>query len=262
MNDQRELIEQLKIQMLRFIGFKKKGFSQSTQEEVLFFDMFAKDKNYCMYRYSVELPKNTAKHLMPFSTMGTPDEYIQSIRKNSFAMENCFFTIRDMYLGTELTRVINDTTEIHMVVVKQYWFDCCVSFQIFLNMLMAPIQHKEWINSDDFLKSMEAVHQKNVFRGFFSEKQDKKLSSMMRYQKILCKLYLVFFCVVEFEYKEIDLNCLITIIELSHRMQKTKEKDLINLAKNFLERANKKRKEIRACITFKEFKDLIYNSSL
>ena len=261
MSSKEEIFAELKRQMLRFMGFKKKVLRRDVEEVVIFFDSRSVEKDLHTLRYSLAVPRSVERSNTAFMTMNDQNFLRQNCRKKEFRMENTFNVLQEIAKEAGLYRITSNVSEIHIVIVKKYWFDCCVSFQIFFNVLLAPVQGKEWVSCEDFMRCMEAIHQKNVFRGFFSEKQDKKLSNMMRFQKFLCNVYAVCFCVVEFEYKYMDVECLIVVMELINRMQKTKEQDIINLATSFMERANKRRKEISPYITFQEFKALIFNSA-
>ena len=251
------IIFQLRNEISKYLGFKKKTTPE--HKNSLDFDSF-QGKNFFLYRYSLGFPRNNERNFIQFSSMNNDSNIQKNIKNNSFSLINSFNMIKEKYSNSGLIRSVNDHTEIHICLIKQYWFDCCVSFSIFLKILLAPISQKEWILLEDFCRSIEAVQQKNVCRAFFSQKEDKKFNSMMRLQKFLCKNYSVFFCVVEFEYNEIDESGLIKVFELANRTQKTSEKDLVNIARHFLIRANNRRKEVRPVIRFEEFMALVLNS--
>ena len=157
-------------------------------------------------------------------------------------------------------RIIKNKEFIHTSLIIRFWLDCYVSSQVFLSMLMAPLKDKEWLSFEDFTKSIETINQRNVFRAFFSEKEDKKFATTMRIQKLLCKVYLVFFRLVEYDIKHMNVQGLIKVIELSNRNVKAKEKDIQQLAEGFIQRANQKRKAISTVISVSEFYDLLVTS--
>lgn len=178
---------------------------------------------------------------------------------DSFYLTDIFNTLYESNKHSEFVRINKDLKEVHISLLKKFWFNSCVTFQVFYNMLLAPIKNKDWINGTDFLRSIEATHQKNVFRPFVPEKSDQKFNEGIRIQQFLCILYLVYFCLVDFEYGEMSIDGIVCVLRLTRRMGKNSENDLVKLANNFLIIANKMRKEKKTHITFMEFLGVLLN---
>jgi hypothetical protein len=257
MSIENEGFDDLKKEILKYIGFILK----SSDCKKLNNDTFAGEKNFFMYRYSLATFRVVENKNLAYSTMANEPVPLSHKKKEPFTIDGIFVSLKNKYADTGFVRMSNKVTEIHIYVIKQYWFDCCVSFQGFFNMLMAPMQGKTWVNCEDFLRSIEAVHQRNICRIFLPPKEEKKISMNLKIQKFLCKGYLVFFCVVQNEYVEMNIESLIKVAELSNRMCKAKQHDALTIANTFLTRANNRRKEVRSYITLKEFIALLLSSS-
>ncbi|OMJ68293.1 hypothetical protein SteCoe_34305 [Stentor coeruleus] len=251
-----EVIKEVRIQLLRYIGFKKKADPEA--EQVLYFTTHSDERKYFSHRYSLSVPKSLERSKVAFVSMNSSGLLQQIIKEINF--QDTFEELIGRYISTGLVKIVNNTYEIHVSVIKRHWLDCAVSFQVFFTMLQAPLHGKEWVTFNDYLRSIEAAHQKNIVNAFLSSKHKKKLGVMMRIQKLLCIFYIVFFCIVEYEVKQMDAGGLIKVMQLGHRMQKTMDKEIIELANEFMTRANKIRKEDRVIITFQEFKNLLLNS--
>lgn len=251
-----DVIKEVKTQLLKYIGLKKKIDPEA--EQILYFTTRSDERKYFSYRYSLSLPKNPERSNVAFVSMNSSGLLQQIIKEINF--QETFEELIERYMNTGLVRIVNNAYEIHVSIIKRHWLDCAVAFQVFFTMLQAPLHGKEWVTFGDYLRSIEAAHQRSIVNAFLSNKQKKKLGLMMRIQKLLCMFYVVFFCVVEYEVKQIDVGGLIKVMQLGHRMQKTMDKEIIELANEFMTRANKIRKEDRAIITFQEFKSLLLNS--
>lgn len=251
-------IHDLKKKILQFIGFRKKRALMVFDELVLVEEISQTDPN------STRTFSHPAVDRESFILSCLPSQSVLFPCKDtdSFSLKAVFDSIKDRFSSTGLIRIDGNRneSEIHISIITQFWLDCFVAFQVFLNTLLAPIRDKQWVQYEDFVKSIDAVHQKNVCRAFFSSKQDKKFSSTVRVQKLLCNVYLVYFCIVEFELKEIDLSALIKVFQLAHRMPKSKEIELNTLAKGFMTRADQRRKYQKHSIAFKEFYSLLITS--
>ncbi|OMJ76912.1 hypothetical protein SteCoe_23616 [Stentor coeruleus] len=251
-----DVIKEIKTQLLRYIGLKKKVYPEA--EQVLYFTTHSDERRYFSLRYSLAIPKNPERSRVAFVSMNSSGLLQQIVKEINF--QETFEVLVGKYMNTGLVRIVNNSYEIHVSIIKRHWLDCAVAFQVFFTMLQAPLHGKEWVTFGDYLKSIEAAHQKNIVNAFLSGKQKKKLSVMMRIQKLLCIFYIVFFCIVEYDVKQMDVGGLIKVMLLGHRMQNTMDKKISGLANEFMTRANKMRKEDRMIITFQEFKNLLLNS--
>ena len=141
MNEEYELLYRIKQEILRYIGLKKK--QENGNEQILYFDSFSGEKNFYMYRYSVATPLQPLRIQSFLSTTSTDSRLVNSFRKDSFSVDNTFSLLNEQYFYTGLVRYTNNKTEIHISLIKQYIFDCCVYFHIFYGMLLAPVHGKE-----------------------------------------------------------------------------------------------------------------------
>lgn len=251
-------IPDLKKIILQYLGFCKKK-SQSQLNELVLVEVKSQPDEFMSKSFCVE---HLDRESFILSCLPSQSLLLPSKDPENFSFKAIFDSIKQKFQTTGLIRIDGNRNEaeIHISIITQFWLDCFVTFQVFLNMLLAPIRDKEWIQYEDFLKSIDAVHQKNVCRAFFSTKQDKKFSATVRVQKLLCTNYLVYFCIVEYEVKKIDLKGLIKVLELAHKMPKSREKELKILAEGFIHKANQLRKYQKTTISLKEFYSLLISS--
>jgi len=251
-------IPDLKKIILQYLGLcKKKSISQLNELELV--EVKSLPDPFTSKSFSVD---HIDRESFILSCLPSQSLLLPSKDPEIFSFKAVFYSIMQKFRSTGLIRIDGNRNEaeIHISIISQFWLDCFVTFQVFLNMLLAPIRDKEWIQYEDFLKSIDAVHQKNVCRAFFSTKQDKKFSATVRVQKLLCTYYLVYFCIVEFEVNQIDLKGLIKVVGLAHRMSKSREKELKILAEGFIYKANQHRKYQKPSISLKEFYSLLISS--
>ena len=77
--------------------------------------------------------------------------------------------------------------EINIVLIKQFWFDCYVCDSVLYGLIMKPIQHKEWVNSEHFEMCFQEIHNENRWGLFSSKKLMNSTKSSFFKQKSLCK---------------------------------------------------------------------------
>lgn len=251
-------ISDLKKKILQFLGYRKKK-SLMVFNELVLVEEISQPTSITTRTFSHQ---KIDRESFILSCLPSQSVLFPCKDTDSFSLKAVFDSIKDKFSSTGLIRIDGNRneSEIHISIITQFWLDCFVAFQVFLNTLLAPIRDKQWIQYEDFVKSVDAVHQKNVCRAFFSSKQDKKFSSTVKVQKLLCNYYLVYFCIVEFELKDVDLNALIKVFQLAHRMPRSKEHELATLAKGFMSRADQRRKYQKGSITIKEFYSLLITS--
>jgi hypothetical protein len=105
--------------------------------------------------------------------------------KNCSTIEAVFEKVIDQYSGTSWCKP--DNFLIHIVALKQFYYDCYVSDLSLLNLLCDSLPNKIWINIQGFYKAVEAA-QRGSSHNFFSPKRyDKKTQKNFLIQKMLCK---------------------------------------------------------------------------
>ena len=101
-------------------------------------------------------------------------------------LQNIFSRIADSYSHTAWVRMKKEP-EISIIVIRQFWLDCYVCDSGFYKKLMKPIQTKDWVNSELFVKSFEEVHSQPNWRFFPSKKVIQNTKLTLLNQKLLCK---------------------------------------------------------------------------
>jgi len=246
---------ELKTQILKYLGYQVKKSLESQYDSP---NSIPPPGSKYLYRHSMQLaPVSIDRDINKSLTSKTMLSATSPC--DSFYLTDIFNTLYESNKHSQLVRLNKDQKEVHISLLKKFWFNSCVTFQVFYNMLLAPIKNKDWISSIDFLRSIEATHQKNVFRPFMPEKSDQKFNEGMRIQQFVCILYLVYFCLVDCEYGEMNIEGIMCVLRLTRRMGKNSESDLAKLANSFLIIANKMRKEIKTHITFWEFLTVLLN---
>lgn len=246
----------IKRQILIYIGYKAKIASELE-------DQYSYTNSYSVnsksgYRHSMNISTMTTRNCLLISQM-SKSMVEPTFISDSFSLNDVFTALFESSKHSDLVRVCKNEKEIHLVLLKRFWFSSCVMLQVFYNILLAPLQKKEWVNCMDFLRSIEATYQKNVLSSFVHSKDLKKFSENMRIQQFLCILYLVYFCVVEFNYGEMNIHGLVSVLRLTKRMSKNIGDDLLKIARKIFEYANKSKTEIKNHITLKEFYSVLLN---
>lgn len=104
-----------------------------------------------------------------------------------FTFESIFQSKVEQYRGTSWVKKVNGQDSLHSEILNQIWLDCYVSDQGFMNLLVNPVQKFTWVGFQDFLKCLEAIHQKTFGHFFFPKRYGKKSKTLFRVQKLLCK---------------------------------------------------------------------------
>mmetsp|Transcript_7362 Transcript_7362/g.7219 ORF Transcript_7362/g.7219 Transcript_7362/m.7219 type:complete len:163 (-) Transcript_7362:399-887(-) len=60
-----------------------------------------------------------------------------------YTIDTVFSSLVDKYMGTSWIQLSDDGPEIHKTAIKQFFLDCCVSDQTFMNLLLHPLIPKE-----------------------------------------------------------------------------------------------------------------------
>ncbi len=176
MND----LNSLKLEISRFFGFRKKQILKTIDRSLLNSKANTKHLN----RFSIQIPNQG----LDFKRSLEVNKSVVSatLPIETFTLSETFDLLFNENMSTGLCRVFNSQKEVHLSIIKHFWFDSCVTFQVFFNILLAPINGKQWVTENDFLRSIEATHSKNMCRAFVPEKDERKFSSGMRIQQFLC----------------------------------------------------------------------------
>ena len=161
--------------------------------------------------YDISNTKNSRRSILEIYSVGdggrrnTPKGKSSSYSIDQvLTIQNIFTTLAGSYRNTFWVRGEREL-EISIIIIKQFWLDCSVCDSVFFGLIMKPIRNKEWINYESFLMCFEEIHNDYKWGIFSSKKSLNNMKSGLFKQKSLCKIYLVFFCVVCYEFSE-DLD--------------------------------------------------------
>lgn len=134
-------------------------------------------------------------------------------------LNNIFNKIVESYDQTTWVRRSSTCyTEIHVVLFKQFLFDCYLTDQTLLTIILEPLNKSLWMGSECFVKCLEEIHSGARWK-FFASKRVKKLeNNNLHKEKLICKAYLVFAAMIMFEKgDDLDRDSLIRAINLAEK---------------------------------------------
>jgi hypothetical protein len=176
----KEDFKSLKLEILRFLAFRRMAESQESDEVFIKRKENGKHPN----RFTIQIPNENLNFLhYPVYNRSVVSA---TLPRENFTLSDTFYSLFEENMSTGLCRLNNSQKEVHISLLKHFWLDSSVTFQVFYNILLAPLNNKQWITQSDFLRSIEATHSKNMCRAFIPEKNERKFSSGMRIQQFLC----------------------------------------------------------------------------
>lgn len=156
----------------------------------------------------------------------------------------------------------NETNNtLFMPYLIQFLLDCCIITQHFYSLFLLPLKKEKAITVKMFILSLESIQQMSFERAsFFYQEKDNHFKKNIVIQKMLCKIYTVFFKFVEYccgnELSESDLAC---VLSLALRNNK-KQSDHLTLAKTIFEKAEKLNRGKKNRISFQEFFSILMSN--
>jgi hypothetical protein len=124
--------------------------------------------------------------------------------EQTLVFQNIFIRLLDIYSKTHWVR-LNPDKEIHIALIKQFLLDCYTTDLNFFNLILTPVSKKIWVDSNSFVKCFESIHSTPGWTFFPSKRSSRDNKNNLLKQKLICKPYLVFFCVARYESNE-DLD--------------------------------------------------------
>ncbi|OMJ80625.1 hypothetical protein SteCoe_19054 [Stentor coeruleus] len=117
--------------------------------------------------------------------------------ETSLMIHNIFSKIGENYAGNIWLRD-NVFKEYNTFVIKQFFLDCFVYDQNFMNILMVPTFHVRGVTVETFSKCFDQMKNGHLQISSAYNRVDKLKRNNFHIQKVLCKKYLVFYSVVNF----------------------------------------------------------------
>ena len=158
----------------------------------------------------------------------------------------------------------NETIEkLHVTYLTQFLLDCYILTQHFLSLFLLPLKKETYIDVDMFILSLESIQQMSFERAsFFYQEKDSHFKKNIAIQKMLCKIYAVFFKFMEYccgnELSEADLSCVLSLALRNNKNQSNHK----NLAKNTFDRIERLNRGVRkSMISFDEFFMILMNNN-
>ena len=153
---------------------------------------------------------------------------------------------------------MNEPGQLSIAAVKQFFLDCYACDAKFFTLVLEPIKGRDWVNSEQFVKCFEGIHNGSNWK-FFSVKKIKldEKDNLMRL-KLICKGYLVFYCVVMFE-KEDDLDRE-ALKKALNMVEKHTNVHLEMLADLYLSKVREAKPYGPSKISFQDYYNIIVNS--
>lgn len=171
-------------------------------------------------------------------------------------VERTYDKLISQYSGTSWCK-LEDKAFLHIVALKQFWFDCCVCDQTFYSMLFDSLPNKVWINTQGYFKCMESAQKVSAFNIFSLKRYDKKIQKRFLVQKMLCKGYLVFFCCVQYDVGPcLTKESLFKVLVMANKKEKTQVMMWVDWC---ISSANSQRGRNQDFIKFHEFMSLVIN---
>mmetsp|Transcript_22926 Transcript_22926/g.22655 ORF Transcript_22926/g.22655 Transcript_22926/m.22655 type:complete len:175 (+) Transcript_22926:310-834(+) len=165
-------------------------------------------------------------------------------------MDAVFESIYEKYKNYSWSRLNAEEREVHIAVLKQFWLDCYICDQTFLNLLLSPLKNKLWINYDSFAESLRGIHKTNIFHMLTLGMHGKKAKKIFLIQKLL-----FFFRFVQYEAgSELGRETLGRVLEMSDKRGKVQVDMWINV---IFKAADAVRGYSKQSISFEEFRNLI-----
>lgn len=85
-------------------------------------------------------------------------------------------------------REVNGKYQVHISNIKQFFLDCCITSQGFLNMLTLPLKQQTWISLEGFLQAFENIHSIKFDKSsFFYKTPSPQYLKNFTIQKMICK---------------------------------------------------------------------------
>jgi hypothetical protein len=261
-----ERIEDKKLELLKLLSKnirlrqKKKvldnssdEFHRLTSDNPTLFSKFpshhseSRDRRLYTFDYSILHDKKRTQSLNCYYTMKNELSNLATL---------AFERLVNAYDHSGLVRFEPEDTYIHISIIKQFLLDCYVSDLCFYNLLLAPLLKKTWADQGLFLQVLGAFQRLplNEFYFFSQKNQDKRL---LQVQKMICKIYLVFFKVIQFAFgvpmnqEKLRMVFQFSLSDAEHSQSYAELTALV------LNKANATRGRLMNSITFSEFNQLL-----
>ena len=124
-------------------------------------------------------PGETEKQVLPISILAKNPDLCQLV-------ETSFQKLLFRYQGTSWARGGNISV-LHIVAVKQFWFDCFTFDVSFFKLLLDSVTSKVWVNIENLFKAIESAQRTSTHNFFSLKRFDKKSKKRFEIQKVLCK---------------------------------------------------------------------------
>ncbi|CAG9333612.1 unnamed protein product [Blepharisma stoltei] len=264
-NSDGEIIDTLKLFVKIYCGLRKKSDQQSRfrnpryRENVSMITLgtFATEADLThnlSMNYSVPclLGPNKAQEADSYSSkkfLGKKFNYKEYTKDEFSIIHSVYINIVKDYLGTSWIQQIKNHYEVHRIAIAQFFLNCYVYDQSFLNILLLGIGKKDWVDLTTFVNCIEGIHQKPIAQFFLQSSRDPKLECCFTKQK------LVFFFNLVYNEKKDDLNFedLKTVVNMAHKKSKGENRAIEKMAFFFLKKANKRRGTPKNRIKLEEF---------
>ncbi|CAG9311242.1 unnamed protein product [Blepharisma stoltei] len=176
---------------------------------------------------------------------------IHNLTDRYYSIDQCwtidlvFSEIYSNYKKTTYVRSLSGDQEVHIVAIRQFFLDCYVCDQFFLNMLMSPISNLIWVKNEDFFKAIEGANKNSPY--FLSIKKfGKERKRIFQLQRML-----FFFCFVEYETgKNLGRESLLKVLDMVERRIKPQLEMWVDLIMKKAQRPKEK-------LSFEDFKSII-----
>lgn len=128
----------------------------------------------------------------------------------------------------------------------------------FFTLMMLPIGKDKWVTIEKFIKSIECIHKQTLEKAsFFYQEKNSEFKKNSAIQRMICRIYLVFFKLVEnYCGGPLEENDLTFVLGMALKSKK-KVKDYREMAKNTFSRLEKNCGEKKGLISFQEFFDVL-----
>lgn len=102
---------------------------------------------------------------------------------------NIFNKLTEAYGQTTwVRRSSNFYSEIHVVLFKQFLFDCFLADKNLFSLILEPLSNSLWMGSDIFVTCLEEIHLGARWKFFASKRVKKNENNNLHKEKLICKI--------------------------------------------------------------------------
>ena len=151
-----------------------------------------------------------------------------------------------------------DNPRLNVQLYIQFLLENFIISHQFFTLMMLPIGKDKWVTVDKFVKSFECIHKQTLEKAsFFYQEKNSDFKRNSAIQRMICRVYLVFFKLVEnYCGGPLEENDLTFVLGMALKSKK-KVKDYREMAKNTFSRLEKNCGEKKVLISFQEFFDIL-----